>query len=208
VVVGAGGFGREVHGYAVELGWEVLGFVDDEPSALAGHPGLPPVLGRVDELDPSDGAEVVVAVGDASARADLAGKLAARGIGLATLVHPTAWVAPTARVGAGSILCPFAVVANAAVVGPNVVLNTFASVGHDAVVGAHCVFSPYSVVNGGVVLGEQVFLGTHAVVTPRLDVGARTKVAAGAVVTRSLDPGSLAVGMPATGRVVLPPGAD
>jgi acetyltransferase-like isoleucine patch superfamily enzyme len=46
------------------------------------------------------------------------------------------------------------------------------------------------------------------VVTPRLDVGARTKVAAGAVVTRSLDPGSLAVGMPATGRVVLPPGAD
>jgi len=148
---------------------------------------------------------VVIGVGDPAVRRRLGDAAAARGARFLTLVHPTAYVAPNARLGAGCVVCPFAFIGVGAVLGDHVAVNTYASVGHDAQVGDCSVFSPYAVVNGAVVLGEEVFLGTHATVTPRLTVGRSAKIAAGAVATRPVPAYSLAVGNPARSRVLYAP---
>ena len=202
VVFGAGGFGREVHAYALDAGLPVVGFVDDVVGVRAGTERQPPVLGGLADVEDVTRYEWVVALGDAGSREQVSRRLRDRGATLATVVHPTAYVARSAEVGPGCVLAPFAMVGAHATVGADVALNTYASVGHDAVVGDHCVFSPYSTVNGNVTLEPVVFLGSGAIVTPGRRVGRWSKVSVGAVVTRDVEPGSLVAGNPAKGRVM------
>ncbi len=207
VIVGAGGFGREVLGYAMDIfdagtPGRVVGFADANPGALNGFDLAVGVLGDLDRIEVYPSTRFVVAVGDPAARRRLAAAVAARGGRLATLVHPTAYLAPGARLGPGCVVCPFALVGTAAAVGTNTAINIYASVGHDATVGQNCVFSPYATANGAVLLGDDVFLGTHATVTPGRRVGRGAKVGAGAVVTREVPAGALAVGNPAKSRVL------
>ncbi|WP_104992102.1 acetyltransferase [Deinococcus sp. NW-56] len=202
LIVGAGGFGREVLTYAQDMELKVSGFLDENAGALQNF-GLPVgVIGTLSEHRFAEGERVIVAVGDPLVRRKLARQVVAQGGQLFTLIHPTAYVARNALVEAGCIICPFAMVGAHSHVGWNTAINTYASVGHDARIGAHTVFSPYSVVNGHVTLGEAVFLGTHASVTPGKTVGLNSKISAGSVVSRTVEVGSLVSGNPAKGRVM------
>lgn len=202
VIVGAGGFGREVANYADDAGLRTLGFIDDHATGMVADL---PMLGTIEDtfLD-LQRVGLVIAVGDAVTRADLARRILNRGGSLATIIHPTAYIARDAILGAGVIACPFSLVGANAQVGDNVAINTYASIGHDATVGRDCVFSPYSVINGNVELEDQVFLGTHASINPGHRVGRRSKVAAGAVVTEDIGGGFLSMGNPARGRAMFP----
>jgi sugar O-acyltransferase (sialic acid O-acetyltransferase NeuD family) len=205
VVVGAGGFGKEVWAYCQDLEaagriGRLAGVLDDDHRSVRWAGEEIPVLGTTFDARSGGGTRYVIAVGSPHGRRLLADRLAERGAELATIVHPTAWVAPTASLGPGTIVAPFAFVGPEAQLGANVALNIYASVGHDAVLGGQCVLSPYATVNGNVVLEEAVFLGTHATVLARLRVGAEARVAAGAVVYRDVPAQHLAQGDPARSR--------
>jgi len=213
LIVGAGGFGREVYAYARDAErdhadgapFEGVHFLDDRPDALDGFPVEARVLGDVDDgpIGPDD--RVIVAVGDPATRFGLVQRLEARGARFATVVHPRAYVAAGARIGPGAVLAPFAFVGPSAEVGPHVVLNTYASAGHDAVIGAFGVLCPYSVINGGVRLSDGVFMGTHATVVVGRQVGAWSKIGAGAVALRDVEAGTLLIGNPGKGRALFGP---
>ncbi len=204
VIVGGGDFGKEVFLYVTDLresqSTAIGGVLDDARTNLDWGPDSPQVLGTIDgyAIQPND--RFLIAIGDPGVRRDVAARLAKRGGALGTIIHPTAYVAPTARLGAGCILAPFTFVGPQAALEPNTVLNVYASAGHDAVIGQHCVLSPYAVLNGRVVLEEGVFMGTHATVIVGKRVGKNAKIAAGAVVFRDVPPLHLAVGNPAKSR--------
>ena len=205
VIVGAGGFGREVLQYLLDTfssthECAVKGFVDDQPSDLARF-GLPyRVLADTHTYEPSPGDRFVIAVGDPQTRMTLADRFASRGATFLRVVHPRAHVAASASLGAGCVLGPFATVGAHAAVGDHSVLTFCASVGHDAKVGRCCALSPHSVINGGATVADGVFLGSHAVINPLQSVGEGSKVAAGAVVYRDVPPRRLAAGNPAKTR--------
>lgn len=207
IIIGAGGYGREVLQYAADArnaGWpyRVIGFLDDAEGALGGFDVRASVIGNTSDIERFDGADFIVALGDPMLREAMAVRVSEGGGQLATLVHPTAYVAPSAVVGAGAVLCPFSLVGVDAVVGVNVSVNVYGSVGHDVVVGDHTVVSPYAALLGATSVGRCALLGTHATVTPGIAIGSHSKVAAGSVVTRSSEPGSLLIGNPAKGRVM------
>lgn len=207
VILGAGGFGREVHAYAVDCiqdggQFRILGFLDDDTSALDTFDLPVEILGPISQITEFRGAQFAIAVGDCAIRGRLAEQVSRAGLMLQSIVHPTAYVARTADVSAGTIVCPYGFVGVSSRVGANVAINTYASVGHDAQIGPDCVLSPYAVVNGGVSLGGKVFMGTHATVTPGVCVGDSTKIGAGAVVMRDVPSGSIALGNPAKSRVM------
>lgn len=205
VIAGAGGFGRELAAYARVAGFEVVGFLDDDPDALQRLDGADREAGIVSSVDgysPRDGELVAVGVGHPRTRLKLASTLRDRGASLGTVIHPTALVAPTASLGEGVVLAPFTCVGPAAQVGAVAMLNYYSSVGHDGEVGAGCVLAPYAAATGFTVLEEAAFLSSHAVVTPGKRVGAGARVSAGAVVFHDIPPGSLAAGNPARARLV------
>lgn len=203
IIVGAGGFGREVHEYCLDAGVAVEGFLDDNPDAVSGFPGFPAVLGAVAEADPHRG-PYLIAVGDPCLRARWADTLIGRGCALATLVHPTATVARSAVIGPGVVVAPGVVIGACAHLGENVLANVSAAIGHDSRIGAHSVLAPFAAVNGWATIGEEVFLGSQSVVTRGSTIGAGSKLSAGAVATKDCEPGTLLVGNPAKGRVMFP----
>ncbi len=205
VIVGAGGFGREVLQYLKDIHGSdpVKGFLDDnltsvEPASLEQR-----ILGRISDYTPQPDEEFVLAIGNPGLRLRLANQLTERGARFISVIHPLAYVASSATLGTGCIIAPFATIGANAVLSDQVVVTFYASVAHDAVVGPASALSPHSVANGGSRLGTASFLGTAAVVNPTCSVGNFAKVAAGSVVYRDVPDRSLASGNPARSRPLL-----
>lgn len=204
-IVGAGGFGREVHEYARDAGaswdgepFEIAGFLDDNPRALDGHVGVGAVvLGGVASAVPGPDDRYVLAIGDPRLRKRLSELLGRRGARFVSIVHPRAWVARETVLGDGVVVGPLSYVGPGARLGDHVLVNPQVAVAHDVTAGRWAVFSPMCAANGAVVLGDGAFLGTHATVLPGRSIGAWAYVGAGALVNRDVAPAAKVVGVPA-----------
>jgi sugar O-acyltransferase (sialic acid O-acetyltransferase NeuD family) len=203
IIVGAGGFGREVlqwarHAWPEDVG-KIVGFLSDDPHALDGHVATLPILGTPDDFEPRPGDGLVLAIGIRGVRRQVAERLAARGARFLTLIHPTAIVADTAVIGAGTVICPYAVVSDAVRLGRCVLVNYHASLGHDADAGDFAVLSPYATLGGYARIGCDVFLGMHATAGPSVRVGSGSTVAANSCALVDVAADRLVYGVP--GRV-------
>lgn len=123
--------------------------------------------------------------------------LAQSGCTIPTVVHPTAFVAANASMGAGSQVLARAAVAVDATIGEACIINTAASVDHECTLGDGVHIAPGAVLAGNVVVGARTFIGMGAVVLPRVTIGADVTIGAGAVVTRDIPDGVVAFGLPA-----------
>lgn len=201
IVIGAGGFGREVLQYVYDAGLlRVRGILDDRPPDELVNPHGLPVLGTISGYEPRPGESFLLAVGEPTVRSRIAARFLAAGARFETVVHPMAYVASTATIGAGSIIAPFASVGAFSNLGEFSQVHFYASAAHDTRIGRFSALSPYAVVNGGGRLGERVFLGTRATINPLKSVGDGSKVTAGSVVYQDVPPGSIASGNPAKAR--------
>lgn len=137
------------------------------------------------------------AIGDAAQREALLASLEAAGFTLATLVHPSAVVSPSAQLGPGTMVGPQAAVNADAQVGRGCIVNTGAIVEHDCRVGDFSHLSPGTVLGGGVTLGARCWVCLGAAVSDHVKIGDRTVVGAGAAVLSSIPGNVLAAGVPA-----------
>ena len=203
IIVGAGGFGREVLHWARDA-WpdhaaKIAGFLSADADRLDGHDCGLPILGNPKSFAPKPSDVFILGIGIPESRRNVAQELISRGAEFGTLVHPTAIVAPTASIGAGSILCPYAIVSDGARVGRLALLNYHSSLGHDASAGDYAVLSPYATLGGGASVGADVFMGMHSSVGPGNCVGAKSKVSANSCALSDAPPSSLIFGSP--GRI-------
>lgn len=194
LIIGVGGLAKEIADLVTSLGHEVEAFYT-EPGATILHPIEGAVL--LHDLDAARSRSAVIAIGDTAARKRFCGQLAER-FELPTLVHPSACVSPSARLGRGVLIMQNAVVNADAEIGEGALLNVACCVAHDCRVGAYSHLAPATQMGGGSSVGEGVFCGTSSVVLPNTGVGAWSICGAGAVITREVPGRSLAVGVPAT----------
>lgn len=200
-IIGAGGFGRELHGWARQhpdcgTRWELAGFLDDNTEALRAFGDFAPVIPLRGHRASAD-ALYLNGLALPEVKRALLPPLLAAGAEFLTFVHPTAKVGERVSFGRGVVLCPGAIVTADVSLGDFVVLNLRATVGHDAVVGAWTTASAHCDITGFVQVGEGVFLGSRASVIPGRHVGAGAKVGAGAVVFANVPPGVTVIGNPA-----------
>ena len=190
---------------------KVLGIVDPgNPRIADAERILGYSISHWDNFESVDVTDVkfVATVADAARREKIRREVAAADGQLFSVIHPTAYVATTANIGAGTIIGPFAFVGPMATLGANCVLNTYASVGHDAEAGPSSNLSPYAALNGTSKCGRACFLGSQAVVSPSIILGSNSKLSAGSILTRNTEDNSLAVGNPAKSRVMFRPLSD
>ena len=208
VIVGAGGFGREVHAVVEAINaagdaLDLVGYVDDlgtSDELLARLGTLR--LGGIDLLctdaGPIDGdVGYVVAIGAGEVRRRIDTRLTAAGRRPLTLVHPMATVGGDNRIAEGCILTAGARVTTNITLGRHTQLHVNCTIGHDSVLDDFVSVYPGATVSGNVHLAEGVTIGTGANVLPGVTVGAGAFVGAGAVVTADVEPGVTVVGVPA-----------
>lgn len=191
IIVGAGGFGREVFHWledwldfyeARRREFQIKGFFSLNENELDGFDMPVGILGHENSYEIQKDDLFVMGVGQTARKRKIAERLAEKGAELFTLVHPTAIVCPSAQIGKGAVICPFATVSSHVRLGDLVMLNAHASVGHDCEVGDYCVLSGYANLNGYVTLESEVFLGTRATVVASKKVGSQSRISAHALV--------------------------
>ena len=121
----------------------------------------------------------------------------ALGFNLVTVVHPTAFVAPSARLGLGTMVLPAAVINARARLGDTVTVYSGVLIEHDTQVGNHAHLSPGVNIAGGVRIGAECFIGIGASIIQNVQIGDRVIVGAGGVVLQDLPADCTAVGIPA-----------
>lgn len=206
VIIGCGGFGREVHDIIDALNaqaprYNLLGYADDSASeqntALVERRGSR-VLGSLDTvLAQYDAAEFAIGIGNPQVRKKLDTKLVEAGWRAATLVHPSATFGGDVRIGEGSIVCAGVRVTTDVTLGRSVHLNLNATVGHDVTLHDYVSVNPLVAISGWVEAHEGVMFGTHSAILQNLSVGAGSVVGAGSCVVKNVPEGVVVKGVPA-----------
>ncbi|PKQ17202.1 MAG: hypothetical protein CVT67_01825 [Actinobacteria bacterium HGW-Actinobacteria-7] len=193
LVIGAGGFSKEVVDLLRALQHDAVGFYDERvPEGLHGLYGIPIVH------DPStvrcDAA--VIAVGDTGLRMRFFQEFSGV-VTLPSFVHPSACVSTWARLGSGTLVMQNAVISAGASVGDNCLINVGVYVAHDVVVGPHSHLAASVQLGGLSSVGTGALCGTATVVLPSTRVGDWAVCGSGAVVTRDVGDSTTVTGVPA-----------
>ena len=200
IIVGAGGFGREVYLWTKDSfpddQYKIKGFLDDNPRILDNYDMDVGIIGDLNSYEIKNQDRFLFAIGDIDVKKRLVARLMKKGAKFLTLIHPTAIVTNTAKIGQGVIICPFVTVGDHAQLDDFVILNVYSSCGHDSKIGKYCILSPYAAVTGFSILEDEVFLGTHSTVIPGKKVGYRSKVSANSVVMRDVPSNKIVFGVP------------
>jgi sugar O-acyltransferase (sialic acid O-acetyltransferase NeuD family) len=204
LLLGAGGHARVVAETALATGYfSRIAFLDDHctgNSQLPDQVGWPVIGPFAAALDPQIRHQfpaALVAIGNARLRLLWLSRLVAAGYELPVVVHPTAWLSPSAHIGAGSVVFAEAAIQAQAVIGSGAILNTGCSVDHDAQLGDAVHICPGACLAGEVQVGDRSWIGIGASVIQQISIGADVTVGAGAAVVRDLPDGVTAVGVPA-----------
>ena len=181
LILGAGGQGKMVADTAAAAGsWENIAFLDDR------HPDLDsvldwPVIGPLKDAEKHLPAYsgFVVALGNNKLRAQLLKQYLDLDFAAPSIIHPTAYVSPSAKLGPGCVVFAQGVVNVGAQVGMGSIINTGASVDHDCVLGVGIHLCPGVRLAGEVRVGHQSTLGTGSAVIPKIAIGNHVMVGAG-----------------------------
>ena len=201
LLLGAGGHGQVVADVirAQETAGEdirFIGYCDDRADVLRVSLGKD-VLGTLADSGTIQHDALIVAIGDNVVRSRIFEHATQAGARMTIAKHPSAIVAPDARVHEGSMICAGVVINTQAVIGANSIINTAASVDHHCRLGGHVHVAPGVHLGGDVEVGEGALIGIGAVVLPGKKIGAWAIVGAGAVVTEDVAPNATVVGVPA-----------
>ncbi|WP_455262229.1 NeuD/PglB/VioB family sugar acetyltransferase [Neisseria sp.] len=197
-VIGAGGHGKVVAELAAALGtYGEIVFLDDRAQgSVNGFPVIGTTLLLENSLSPEQ-FDIAVAVGNNRIRRQIAEKAAALGFKLPVLIHPDAYVSPSATVGQGCVVMAKAVVQADSVLKDGVIVNTAATVDHDCLLDAFVHISPGAHLSGNTHIGEESWIGTGACSRQQIRIGSRATIGAGAVVVRDVSDGMTVAGNPA-----------
>jgi len=212
VIIGGGGHACVVAEAAAAQGANILGYLDDAPSPpIANLPPLPlhtpqsdqqlQKLGQINDVHVIANHHWIIAIGDIALRRRLHQailKLPTNPHNTAdhaiTVVHPTAWVSPTATIGKGVYIGPRAIVHTAVHVHDHAIINSGSIVEHHAVIGEHAHIAPGAVLGGGTHVGPRTLIGLAATTLPGVRIGKAAVVGAGTTLLADLGDGQTATG--------------
>ena len=179
VIMGAGELGKEVVWLIEDINrkkptWVILGFLDDtkiEGDLYCGYPILGP-MNRLEQLRETNSFYAVIAVQNGADKA----MIAANHEDFkrwATIIHPTAVIAPESCIGDGSIVFPQVTVSVDTVIGKHVLLYIHSIICND------CKIEDYASVMSGVSVAEHVTIGERSYLSAGCDVYPHIKIGDG-----------------------------
>ncbi len=187
-IYGASGHGKVVADIAQLCGYHVSGYIDDAAEG---------VLRYEEFLAKHRDVHVALGIGDNRSRSRVFQNLKQNGTKIATLIHPAAVIAQSARIGTGSIVMAGAVINPNAVIERGCIINTHAVIEHDNMIDQFVHISPGVALGGNVAAGAFAHIGIGACAIQGVRIGAHTIIGAGSTVIRDIPDNTTAVGTPA-----------
>lgn len=160
LILGAGGHGRVVREVALSLNengipiYENVDFLDDSSDKA---------IGKIHELEKFSSiySDVFCGIGNNSIRKTLLEKVEKLGLFIPTLIHPTAYISPSAIIEKGTVVEPKAIINANTMVKKGCIISIGAIVDHDVFI------EEYTHINAGAICKA----GSHIQNEYRLDAG-------------------------------------
>lgn len=197
IIVGAGGFGREVYYLIKDINrvqptWELVGFLDDKIKSLYDKKIHTPILATIDAWKPAEDEYFILGIASPKAKEIVANKLKSKGAKFATLISPMATVNETVEIGEGCVV-------TGGSIGDCSKLGSFVNIagsmiGQDVEIGHFSTITGYVNIPKGRI-GKRVFVGSHAVILNDLEDD--VEVVPGSVVFHRIKAGTKVIGYPA-----------
>jgi len=199
VILGAGGIAIVAADIARCQGFDIVGFLDDNPAKHGTLLSGAPVLGDFSLLSGLREAapQVVVAFSNSHGRLDVAQLALSYGLSLPKLIHPSAIISQYASVEQGTIIMPGVIVNAGAFIGGNCILNTAASIDHECRIGDGVHIGPGARLSGLVTVGNASWIGIGCVIRESVHIGTDVLLGAGSLVLSNVPDGVVAYGAPA-----------
>ncbi len=132
LILGAGQYGMVAKEIAEATGdYSDIAFLDDNN---------PVAIGKLQDYAKyvNDYTHAIVAIGNAVLRLDLLDKLEQCGYRIPVLIHPTAYVSPSAEISTGSFIEPHTVIHTEVVIGKGCIISAGTIVNHNSKIGSGC----------------------------------------------------------------------
>ena len=197
LILGTTDFSAQVAASAADAGFGVAGFVENLSrercrETLAGLP-----IHWIDDLAELSRTHIAVCGLGTTRRSLFVEQAARHGLHFATVVHPTAYVAPTSTLGEGAYIGPHAAIAGYTRIGRHALVLMGGLIGHHTEIGDFASILMGASVAGSCRIGEAAYVATGAVVIDHVSVGSGSVVGAGAVVVADVPDGVQVLGVPA-----------
>ena len=201
LIVGAGGFGRELLQWIKDINaekptWDIGGFLDDNLQALDGVEIDYPVVGTISDWQPKDDEVFALAMGKPQLKRMVVEKLKSRGAHFAAVIHPTALVSPFAHYGEGLVMFPYSKLSCNSTVGDFVSILT-TPIGHDNEIGDYTMISGGCNIVRNVKIGKDVFVAAGVCIAQDVVVKDGAYIGLGSVVLKDVKAGTKVFGNPA-----------
>lgn len=185
-IYGASGHGLVVADIAQLCGYKNVIFVDDSKEE---HKNF-------EDIKKDNQTPIIIAIGKNKIREKLHKMVQENGFNIASLVHPSAIISPSAVIGKGVVIMPNVVVNAKVVIGDGVILNSSCTIEHECKIGNFAHISPNVALAGNVLVGDFTHIGIGSVVIQGLSIGKNCIIGAASAVVKNIDNNILAYGNP------------
>lgn len=182
VLFGAGGHTRAcIDVIRAEGRFEIVGLLEKNEDLIGARVLDLPVIGTDKDLEPllDKNFDFFITLGQIKSpdtRIYLFQTLKTLGVILPTIIAPTAYVSPNAKLGEGTIVMHMAVIGPRSEIGCNCIVNNRSLIEHDVVVGDHCHISTGVLINGGCKIECGSFVGSGSVLQEGVLISERSTI--------------------------------
>jgi len=197
LIIGTGGQGKVILD-AVKKNYDSIAFMTNDTQAL-GIKGYPIIYEKEISIDNiiKEYDELIVAIGNNNVRLRLSLEYKARGIKLATIIHPQAVISESAIIGEGTVVFANAVINPYANIGIACIINTGAIIEHDCILEDGVHISPNAAMGGTVNVGKKTWICIGSSIANNIKIGENVVIGAGSVVLKNIPNNVLVAGIPA-----------
>ena len=204
VIVGAGGFGREIawqiqKNRFIKYNYDILGFVDDDKSKLHTYVNGYEVIGNLEWLvQYEDFISVVVCIANVNIRKKIIQLLKENpNIDFPVIICDGVSIADSVFIGEGTIICEHSLISTNTNIGKHCIIDYHCSIGHDVVIKDLVTIYPGSNIAGNILIDKFVEIGSGVQIIQGKNICSKVVIGAGSVVVRDIVEGCTYVGVPA-----------
>ena len=199
VVIGSGGVAAEIETYLADINtmskrpiMRIIGLLDDSienyKSNAKKYGFSQPWLGTIDSYIYSKSEEYILGFANIEHRSKAINKLIHKELSFATIIHPSAQIAKSAKIGKGNIVYPFCIIGPNSSIGDFNLITSYSFISHDCKVGDNNFLST-SGLSGNVTIGNNNFFGIRATIIPSISIGSNNVIQAGMILDKHIEDG-------------------
>jgi sugar O-acyltransferase (sialic acid O-acetyltransferase NeuD family) len=193
IIIGAGGFGREVLWTITEcnnesIKYDILGFVDDDPNLHNKQISNLPVLGDIDWILSSSLNDVgfVIAIGENKIRKKIVQRLKHKNLKFPIIIHPSSHCASSVNLMEGTIIQAGSIISVDVSIGKHSYINFNCTIGHDTIIDDFVTLSPGVNISGTNKIKTGVMIGTGAATKQNISIGEWSIIGGGTMIGKNI----------------------